>query len=70
MVWFLFVGGRYRTRTYDLPHVKRMLDKSAYTKSSEKHGKHVYITYLLYHKVKSKSSEICKNSDKIDLLLT
>ena len=24
LVWFLF-GGRYRTRTYDLPHVKRML---------------------------------------------
>ena len=21
----VFVGGRYRTRTYDLPHVKRML---------------------------------------------
>ena len=25
-VWFGFLyGGRYRTRTYDLPHVKRML---------------------------------------------
>ena len=23
--WVLFFGGRYRTRTYDLPHVKRML---------------------------------------------
>ena len=21
----IFTGGRYRTRTYDLPHVKRML---------------------------------------------
>ena len=23
--WSFFFGGRYRTRTYDLPHVKRML---------------------------------------------